>query len=371
MPALYGKKYWNEVALYMEPVLGLWRPKPPIINIHGIHALQLASAVEKARTITYWITIIVLINSGLFLLTAVLELDVFSWLLLVFAIIYVAIYFFVNLQVLLKLEYVLQYEELSNNGQLEYNLARNLDQMASRQPSGEDILLSQDGTTTSIGRNRAKKSVHKRLTAQSRIRASLKSQIEKNRASITPEERMEKMRENLSMMVGAPPKRRVTAESVAREDSPEVHQPRKSVRDRHLQEHDLNERPKRHSNITSTIADKRDSLVGDDIRNSGGIFGDKKIAINDGLGTKYFLGKLNKDKEAVVNKDRSKSVDNQIFGDDVEAQTSHERKKSKQKRRETIKSLGNVSVTSRSSKRKGGSIHCPKDLALLMSFGGN
>ena len=218
MPALYGKKYWNEVAHYMEPVLGLWLPKPPIINIHGIHALQLPSSVEKARTITYWITIIILINSGIFLTTAILELDVYSIVLGSFALVYVAIYFFVNLQVLLKLEYVLQYEELSQNGQLEYNLARNLDAMASRQNSAEDILITNDGTTNRIDTHNNKHSVHKRHTAQSKIRASLKSQIESNRHSMTPEERMTKMKQNLSMMVGAPPKRRVTTESQAQSD---------------------------------------------------------------------------------------------------------------------------------------------------------
>lgn len=124
MPSFHGKKYWREVAPYMEPIIFwpfTWQPKPPIVNIHGIHTLQLPGDVEKARKLTFLLSLIILVSGLSFIVTAILEFSFSTLTGLNFLIgcIMIGTYFYTMLEVVLKQDYVIQYEELSQNGLLD------------------------------------------------------------------------------------------------------------------------------------------------------------------------------------------------------------------------------------------------------------
>lgn len=204
MPALHGKKFWNEVANHMEPVLGLFKPKPPIINIHGIHALQLPCQVENARTVTFWCSIIILINAVVLAVVGFLEFDIFGLVFAIFAVLYFIDYFCINLEGLLKHEFVLQYEDLSQNGTLEMNLRKISQQVSSVSIKDKDDAYLNKRAESVDGTPHHKTS-HKSEAAQ--IRAQIKEiKDAKNKHEYTPEEKMNiQIKQTIGMMVGLPP----------------------------------------------------------------------------------------------------------------------------------------------------------------------
>merc|ERR1712048_66951 len=116
-----GKKFWKDLSKEMIPFWN-WSPKPPIITIHGIHALQLPDDVSKAKNlcfkITFFIGFMSIINIFIFLTNTFSNLSQ-SIFFLVMGVVYFGIYFYMNLQVALRKEYLIQYEEMTESGKLE------------------------------------------------------------------------------------------------------------------------------------------------------------------------------------------------------------------------------------------------------------
>merc|ERR1711915_715171 len=116
-----GKKFWKDLSKEMIPFWN-WSPKPPIITIHGIHALQLPDDVSKAKNlcfkITFFIGFMSIINIFIFLTNDFSNLSQ-SIFFLVMGVVYFGIYFYMNLQVALRKEYLIQYEEMTESGKLE------------------------------------------------------------------------------------------------------------------------------------------------------------------------------------------------------------------------------------------------------------